>query len=125
MSEEVCNMLALPYDPTIRLNMVSVNGGVNQSLGLACNVPFIIGNLTLYLQVHVLRDPAYNILLGRPFNILTQSVVRNFSNEDQMITILNPNTGKRATVPTIPCGTFHFAARHAPHHKCTRQQQDF
>jgi hypothetical protein len=125
MSEEVCNALALPYDPTIRLNMVSANGGIDQSLGLARNVPFIIGNLTLYLQVHVLRDPAYDILLGRPFDVLTQSVVRNFSNEDQTITILDPNTGKRATVPTIPRGTFRFAQRRTPQHKCKAQQQDF
>ncbi|KAF8261233.1 hypothetical protein EI94DRAFT_1810592 [Lactarius quietus] len=32
MSEEVCNALALPYDPNIRLNMVLENGGVDQSL---------------------------------------------------------------------------------------------
>jgi len=54
MSEEVCNVLALPYDLTIQLHMVSVNGGVNQLLGLARNVPFIVGEITLYLQVHVL-----------------------------------------------------------------------
>jgi hypothetical protein len=64
MSEEVCNALALHYDPTIRLNMMSANGGIDQSLGLARNVPFLIGNITLYLQIHVLRNPTYNILLG-------------------------------------------------------------
>ena len=42
MSEEVCLALAIPYDPNVRLNMVSTNGGVNQSLGLAKNVPFKI-----------------------------------------------------------------------------------
>jgi hypothetical protein len=102
MSEEVCNALALPYDPTIRLNMISANGGVDQSLGLARNVPFLIGDITLYLQVHVLRAPAYDILLGRPFDVLTQSVVRNFANETQTVTILDLNTKHKATVPTIP-----------------------
>jgi gag-polyprotein putative aspartyl protease len=93
MSEEVCNALALPYDPTIRLSMVSANGGVNQSLGLARNIPFVVGEITLYLQVHVLRAPAYDILLGRPFDVLTQSVVHNFADENQTVTILDPNTG--------------------------------
>ncbi|KAJ7101247.1 hypothetical protein B0H15DRAFT_769685 [Mycena belliarum] len=54
--------------------------------------------------VHVVRSPAYDILLGRPFDVLTESVVRNFSNENQTITICDPNTGKVATVPTVPRG---------------------
>jgi hypothetical protein len=70
MLEEVCNTLAITYDPNVRLSMVSANGGVNQSLGLVCNVSFLVGNITLYLQVHILRLPAYDILLGRPFDIL-------------------------------------------------------
>ena len=75
MSEEVCNTLTLHYDPTVRLNMVSANSGVDQSLGLAHNMPFSVSDITVYLQVHILRAPAYNILLGQPFDILTQSVV--------------------------------------------------
>jgi hypothetical protein len=123
MSEEVCNALALHYDPTVRLNMMSANGGVDQSLGLARNVPFLIGDITLYLQVHVLRNPAYDILLGRPFDVLTQSVVRNFPDENQTVTILDPNTGKKATVPTIPRGSFRFAERRKK--KCPIHSQDF
>ena len=111
MSEEVCTALALPYDPDIWLNMVLANGGVNQSLGLARNVPFLVGEITLYLQVHVLCSPAYDILLGRPFDILTQSVVRNFCDENQTITIVDPNTGKKAMVPTIPHGSYWFTEK--------------
>ena len=75
MSKEVCNALALHYDPTIRLHMMSANGGVDQSLGLARNVPFVVGDITVYLQVHILRNPAYDILLGWPFDVLTQSII--------------------------------------------------
>ena len=75
MSEEVCNALALHYDPTIRLHMMSANGGVDQSLGLARNVPFVVGDITIYLQVHILRNLAYDILLGWPFDVLTQFIV--------------------------------------------------
>jgi hypothetical protein len=42
------------------------------------------------------------VLLGRPFDILTESVVRNFANEDQTITIHDPNTGQRSTIPSLP-----------------------
>jgi hypothetical protein len=64
MSEEVCIALGIAYDPNVRLNMVSANGGVDQLLGLAKNIPFKISEIMVYLQVHVLRQPAYDILLG-------------------------------------------------------------
>ena len=102
MSEEVCNALVLHYDPTIRLHMMSANGGVDQSLGLAQNVPFVVGDITVYLQVHILRNPAYDILLSWPFDVLTQSIVRNFADKNQTITIIDPNTGRKATILTIP-----------------------
>jgi len=93
MSEEVCNVLALHYDPTIRLHMVSANGSIDQALGLAHNVPFLVGDITLYLQVHVLHAPSYNILLGHPFDVLTQSIIRNYVDKNQTITIIDLNTG--------------------------------
>ncbi|KAF7342425.1 hypothetical protein MVEN_01831600 [Mycena venus] len=104
MSEAVCHDLGLMYDPRIILQMQSANGSVSPSLGLARNVPFLIGNITLYLQVHVVRNPAYDVLLGRPFDVLTQSIVHNFANENQTITICDPNTGQVSTVPTVPRG---------------------
>ena len=73
--------------------MQSANGKVDQSLGLARNIPFQIGPITLFLQAHVLCAPAYQVLLGRPFDVLTQSVVKNLSEEYQMLTIKDPNTG--------------------------------
>ncbi|ETW77115.1 hypothetical protein HETIRDRAFT_454501 [Heterobasidion irregulare TC 32-1] len=87
MLEGICNKLVLIYDPEIVLNMQSANGKINRSLGLARNVPFLIGNITLYLQVHIIWNPAYDVLLSQPFNILTESIVKNYSNKDQMITI--------------------------------------
>jgi hypothetical protein len=106
MSESTCHSLALPYDPEIRLNMESANGTYDWSLGLARNVPFLVGTITLYLQVHVIRSPSYDILLGRPFNVLTES----FANEDQTITITDPNTQKRCTIPTFARGTYKYQA---------------
>ncbi|KAF7327261.1 Integrase catalytic domain-containing protein [Mycena kentingensis (nom. inval.)] len=105
MSEAVCHRLAIPYDPTVVLQMQSANGAITPSLGLARNVAFQIRDITLYLQMHVVRNPAYDILLGRPFDVLTQSVVHNYGNDDQTLTLLDPNTGSTVTVPTIPRGS--------------------
>ena len=117
MSEAVCHDLALIYDPTIQLNMQSANGEIDRSLGLVRNVPCRIGTITLYLQMHVIRDPAYDILLGRPFDVLMESVVRNFRNEDQTITIKDPNNGTIITIPTMP----RSLARHRLHHHSGHQ----
>jgi len=80
--------------------MLSANGSVDGSLGLARNVPFTLDGLTFYMQVHIIRSPTYEILFGRPFDVLTQSIVRNFANADQTITIHNPNSGRTITIPT-------------------------
>ncbi|OBZ74190.1 hypothetical protein A0H81_06078 [Grifola frondosa] len=57
MSEEVCHALGLIYDPTIRLNMQSANGEVDQSLGLVRNVPFQVSDIVLYLQITLFDRP--------------------------------------------------------------------
>ena len=63
----------------------------------------------LYLQFHIVWNPAYNILLGRPFDILVESIIHNFKNESQMVTIYDLNTGKTATVPTFVYGPMHLS----------------
>jgi hypothetical protein len=100
MSEAVCHDLALPYDPSIKLNIQSANSEVDKLLGLTRNVPCKIRYITLYLQIHVIRNPAYDIL----FDVLTESLVKNYANEDQTIMICDPNSRRRTTIPTIPCG---------------------
>src|SRR6202041_2154709 len=104
MLEDICDSLGLPYDPFIILHMQSANGEVNKSLGLARNVPCTVGSVTLYLQIHVIRSPAYDILLGRPFDVLTESMVQNYSNKDQTIMITDPNSNRTITIPTIARG---------------------
>lgn len=103
-SEAVCHELGLSYDPSVVLHMQSTNGEVDRSLGLARNVPFVIGDMTLFLQVHVVRQAAYDMLLGRPFDVLAFSIVRNYKNEDQTITLHCPNSGRTVTIPTLPRG---------------------
>ena len=102
MSKAICHELGLAYDPSTVLHMQSENGNLDRSLGLACNIPFQIRAITMYLQVHVISSPTYDVLLGWPFDVLTESVVRNFANKDQTITIQDPNTGKHVTVLTRP-----------------------
>ena len=64
MLEATCYVLALIYDPCIHLRMQLANHKVNEMLGLARNMPILVGDITLYVQFHIVRNPAYNVLLG-------------------------------------------------------------
>ncbi|KAG6859009.1 hypothetical protein C0995_012236, partial [Termitomyces sp. Mi166 len=101
MLEEIAHHLGLVYDPMVVLNMQSANGAIDQLRGLARNVPCTIAGLTIYLQVHVISQPAYDILLGKPFDVLTCSVVRTLSTHETVITITDPNGGNNSKLPTL------------------------
>jgi hypothetical protein len=93
---QVCGLV---WDPNVNIYMQSANGQLEKSMGLARNVPFRWGELKVYLQVHVIRDPAYRVLLGRPFDVLTKSRT-DHEGGNQLLTLTDPNTEKSWTVPT-------------------------
>lgn len=104
MSAEVATRMGLCWDPEITINMQSANKSIDRTLGLVRNVPFQFGDVTLYLQVHVLKSPAYTILLGRTFDTLCRSNVQTETDGSAVITIEDPNSGRKVTVPTYERG---------------------
>ena len=100
MSKAVAVELEIPWDPDITVQMQSANRSLEQTLGLAKNVPFLFGHITVYLQVHVIGKPAYKVLLGRPFDCITESVVKNDRDGGQSLTLTDPNTGERCVMHT-------------------------
>ena len=111
MLEAACHALVLIYNPCIKLCMQSVNGEVDETLGLTRNIPMLVGVITLYIQIYIVWNPAYDVLLGQPFDIVSQSIVHNYSNKEQTITIHDPNTGETAMVPTFTCRMHLHTAR--------------
>jgi hypothetical protein len=92
--------LEVTWDPDITVHMQSANRTLEQTLGLAKNVPFLFGHITVYLQVHVIGKPAYKVLLGRPFDTITESEVKNARDGGQSLTLTDPNTGERCVMHT-------------------------
>src|ERR1700724_1921604 len=82
MSRAAWMALKKELNPTHTVLMQSANRTVNRSLGIIENLSFRFGTI---LQVHVIDDPAYDILLGCPFDVVTESSIKNFRNEDQTI----------------------------------------
>lgn len=105
MSKAVWMALSKEINLKHTVSMQSANGTVDRSLGIIENLSFCFGTVELQLQVHVIDDPAYDILLGRPFDVLTESSVKNYRNEDQTLTITDPNNPRHvAMMQTHPCG---------------------
>lgn len=100
MSLPLAQTLHLAWDPDIRIYMQSASGEMTQSEGLAKNVPFKFGDVVIHLQVHVMTFAPYNVLLGRPFDVLTESTVKNRTSGGQELTLRDPNSGRRVTVST-------------------------
>jgi hypothetical protein len=98
--------LGLSWDPDVTIFMQSANGQLKKSAGLARNVLFLFGDIPIYLQVHIIDQPAYYVLLGRPFDILSETNIQNFKDGSQSITIRDPNTQRRITLPTHARGKF-------------------
>lgn len=114
MAQKVAEGMGLGWDPDIRIVMQSANGQLKQSAGLSRNVPFTFGDIVIYLQVHIIDQPAYQILLGRPFDILTESIVQNNRNGSQSITLRDPNQNRRITLPTYARGADPFHGNKGP-----------
>ena len=104
MALETAIQIGLTWDPDINIFMQSANGQVEKTAGLARNVAFRFGELTVYLQVHVIKSPPYKVLLGRPFEILTASLVQNQTDGGQIITLTDPQSKNRCTFSTFERG---------------------
>ena len=100
MLKSVAVDMGITWDPDITVRMQSANKTLEQTLGLAKNVPFRFGTITVYLQVHVTEKAAYKVLLGRPFDTITESVVKNVKDGSQSLTLTDPNTGERCVMHT-------------------------
>lgn len=96
--------LGITYDPDIQILMQSANGQVEKTLGLAKDVAFRFGDIIVYLQVHILRQAPYQVLLGRPFDVVTASTVQTQRDGSQEITIKDPRGNERITIPTLARG---------------------
>ncbi|KXN92176.1 hypothetical protein AN958_08891 [Leucoagaricus sp. SymC.cos] len=104
MSREAASACRITWDPELTINMQSANGQITKTCGLAKNMPFNFGNVTIHLQVHVMEQAPYRVLLGRPFNVITESQIANSTERHQFISITDPNTGECASLSTYPQG---------------------
>ena len=80
--------------------MESANLSKNETMGMLQDLKIVIGECEFYLQVQVVQDAPYELLLGRPFFTLTQATHRHFTNGSSHLTLVDPNTHIVITIPT-------------------------
>lgn len=110
--------LGLTWDPSIRINMESASNHVEKTLGLAKNVQFATGGLDIFLQVHILENPPYRVLLGRPFERFTSCTTHTKTDGSSELVLTDPNTKKVAVVTTYERGR-------GPEELTKQRNQDF
>jgi hypothetical protein len=82
------------------LKMEAANSTITETHGRLHNVRFTFDDIDIYLQVQVMPNAPYDILLGRPFYALTECIMKDFANGDQHLTVTDPNTRQCVTIPT-------------------------
>lgn len=92
--------IGLPIRSDKIMVMESANKSKDETMGLLQDLKVNIGGYDFYLQVQVVRDAPYEMLLGRPFFTLTQASHKHFDNGESRLTLFDPNTGDKITLPT-------------------------
>jgi len=100
MIKKVAATNKVAWDPNLSIQMQSANGSLSRTCGLARNVPFTLGGVTVLLQVHIIEEAPYTVLMGQLFNSITESRIINNREENQTVCITCPNTGVIVTIPT-------------------------
>jgi len=64
MTKKVAAANKVSWDPSLSIQMQSANGLLSRTYRLARNVPFTLGGVMVFLQVHVMDAASYTVLLG-------------------------------------------------------------
>lgn len=100
MSQKKWKELSVPIRSDKKMVLEAANLTTSTTMGVVENLPIRIGDVELCLQVQVMRDAPYDLLLGRPFYSLAECVTKDFNSGEQYLTMKDPNTGHEITVPT-------------------------
>ncbi|EIN11612.1 hypothetical protein PUNSTDRAFT_63034 [Punctularia strigosozonata HHB-11173 SS5] len=115
MRKDIWAAIGLPLYLDDTISITAANSTSTRTLGGLRNVLFNIGGMEVYLQVQVIEDAPWEVLLGRSFFTHTACVTKDSPDGSSVLTLTHPETGERVLVPTLE-----RPARHSP-----RKQQGF
>jgi hypothetical protein len=80
--------------------MEAAHSTITEMHSRLCNIHFTFDDIDIYLQVQVMPNAPYDILLGCPFYALTEYITKDSANGDQHLTIMDPNMQQCVMIPT-------------------------
>ena len=95
MREDLWEKLRVPLSPDKNMTLETADTAKSSTLGLIPNAKFTIANVDIILQVQVVRQAPFQVLLGRPFFAVTECATKDFVSGDQHITLTDPTNRSR------------------------------
>jgi len=99
---DVWERIGAPIAANKAMSMESANSGTTKTLGLIEDYPIKLGPVTVLLQIQVLDDAPFEVLLGRPFFDATSCSEVSRSGGGHEIHLVDPTTGNPYVFPTAP-----------------------
>lgn len=100
MRRDIWEKLQVPMTTNKAIRMESANTGLTTTLGLIENHPVQLGAITIYLQIHVVEEASFEVLLGRPFFDITNCSEVSRVGGSHLIHIRDPKDGTPYVFPT-------------------------
>lgn len=100
MRKDVWQRMELALNPDLIMVMESANASKEQTYGLVKNCRVSFGPVELVLQIQVVLNAPFEVLLGRPFLCLAEANTKDFRDGSQEITLQDPNSGERVCLTT-------------------------
>ena len=102
MRKDIWEQLRAPIVANKAIPMESANATTTKTLGLIENHPVQLGPITIYLQIQVVENAPFEVLLGRPFFDITSCSEISTPGGHHEIHIKHPNTGVPYVFATQP-----------------------
>lgn len=93
--EDVWERLGVHMRSDRVMTMESADSGRSSTLGVIQDAKFAVAGIEVKLQIHVVRQAPFEVLLGRPFFSITECETKDFVSGDQHITLTDPRDRNR------------------------------
>src|SRR6201992_1362182 len=102
MRRDIWEKLQTPITVNKAMSMESANATTTMTLGVLENHPVQLGPITVYLQIQVVNEAPFEVLLGRPFFDITSCAEVSRSGGNHEIHVKDPSTGIPYVFATQP-----------------------
>jgi hypothetical protein len=100
MPKRMWEKLRLPIQSDHTMTMSLANTSTDATLGVLENLILNFRPGEVCVQVQVLAQANFDLLLGRPFHCLMSTTTNDYPDGNQDITLRDPNLGKEYKLPT-------------------------